>query len=59
MDEARSNEELERLAKQVANLDLEDSEDRRRYFELIGPLTREEVLRLSEIHQRRGHGKFE
>ena len=58
MDEARSNEELERLAEQTAYLDLDDSEDRRRYFELIGPLTKEEMLRLAEIHQRRGRGEL-
>jgi hypothetical protein len=59
MGETRGNEYLERLAAQTADLDLEDAEDRSRYFELMGQLTREELLRLAEIHQRRGHGEFE
>ncbi len=59
MSEARGNEELERLAEQTAALDLDDAEDRRHYFELIEPLTREELRRLVEIHQRRAHGEFE
>ncbi len=55
---ARSNEELERLAEASAELDLENSEDRRRYFELIAPLPKEDALRLAEIHRRRAHGEF-
>jgi hypothetical protein len=52
-----SNQELERLAELSAELDLGDSEDLRRWVELIGPLKREEVLRLAEIHRRRGRGE--
>ena len=56
---AKTNEELERLAQLSAELDLRDSEDRGRFFELIRLLTREEVLRLAEIHKRRAYGEME
>jgi hypothetical protein len=59
MSERRDNEYLERLAAQTADLDLENAEDSGRFFELIGQLTREELLRLAEIHQRRAYGEFE
>ena len=59
MSERRDNEYLERLAAQTADLDLENTEDRCRFFESIGQLTREELLRLAEIHQHRAYGEFE
>ena len=59
MSERRDNEYVERLAAQTADLDLENAEDRSRFFELIGQLTREDLLRLAEIHQRRAYGEFE
>jgi hypothetical protein len=56
---AKTNEELEHLAQVSAELDLRSSEDLNRFFELIGPLTREEVLRLAEIQGRRAYGEME
>jgi hypothetical protein len=50
---AKSRDELERLAELTADLDLQVSEDSRRFWELVKSLTREDVLELAEIHARR------
>jgi hypothetical protein len=50
---AKSRDELEHLAELSAELDLQDSEDRGQFWELIKSLTREEWLELAEIHERR------
>lgn len=55
---AINNQELERLAELSAELDLRNSDDLKRYFELISRLTRAEVLKLAELHRRRAHGEF-
>jgi hypothetical protein len=56
---AKTNEELERLAQVSAELDLRDGEDLNRFFELVRSLTKDEVLRLAEIHERRAYGEME
>jgi hypothetical protein len=55
----KTDAELERIAEVSVDLDLRDSEDRNRFFELVRPLTKEDALRLAEIHERRAYGEME
>jgi hypothetical protein len=50
----KTYEELERLADAVLELDLAGSkEDRLKHFQLIKELTKQELLCLADIHERR------
>jgi hypothetical protein len=50
----KTNEELERLAETFSKLiNSDDPEDRKRWVELVKPLTRLDIDKLIAIHERR------
>jgi hypothetical protein len=49
----KTREELEAIDKEMSTLDMDSAEGRRRMYELMGPLTRQDLKELNRMGERR------